>query len=385
MKKALCILIGIVAAVGVMAAPAPYPLTINSRSQTAPQITAYRSSQSIYALTFVDGSTASDLTGHTVWMAWSTNATASTVSTAVCAIVSATGGTATATFSAAAMNYAAGRYIYEVGVTTGGNTRVYRQGVLVIVGSPYATGGSSVPWTTNWPWSLISGTPTTLEGYGITDGLGSTDADYLAAVTNITLSQSTANSISRTGRIVSLTLNTNYTSAASAGDITSVSVSGGLLSGGGTSNDVTIGLTTQAVEAAAAPAWSGYAATSTVYGANGAWEISSGVQGANTKLEMMKGAGGGSGGNWIGLTAGAAAFTLHDNQIDGAQYNFTNPAILIYHGTNKISDNGMLFSGGNPVVAFTNGTTMGDGVHSSGSNGVYFVRGTNTAWVLFPF
>ncbi|MEN6360038.1 MAG: hypothetical protein ABFD59_08280, partial [Smithella sp.] len=152
-----------------ISAPADYPLTINSQASTAPLVTVSRASQRSFALTFKDGATASDISGCVPWMSWSTNANAQTVSTASCSIVSATAGTARATFSASSLNYTPGRYIYEVGITTGSVPQVYRQGVIVIEGSPYSAGGLATAWTTNHPWSLITGTPTTLSGYGITN------------------------------------------------------------------------------------------------------------------------------------------------------------------------------------------------------------------------
>lgn len=157
-------------------APSPYPVTIDSRYQTMPKLTVYRASQVQFALTFTDGATRNSLVGQTVWMSWSTSTLATACSTATVAIVTATNGTATATFSASAMNYAPGRYVYEVGTTSNAVVSVFRQGVLEIVGSPYATGAGSVSWTTNFPWALISATPTTLAGYGITDALTSTNA-----------------------------------------------------------------------------------------------------------------------------------------------------------------------------------------------------------------
>lgn len=141
--------LALLAATIAVAAPAPYPVTVNSRIETLPELTVYRAGQHSFALTFKDGGTASDITGHTVWMSWATNSTATLVSTASVAIVTATNGTATATFSAAALNYTPGRYVYEVGVTTSGVIKVYRQGALIIRGSPYATGSSAVTWSSN--------------------------------------------------------------------------------------------------------------------------------------------------------------------------------------------------------------------------------------------
>ena len=129
------------------AAPAPYPITINSRSTSTAPIEAYRSSPKTIRVSFTDGATASDITGHTVWMSWSTNAAAATAMTSTVSVVSATGGVADCTFSAAALNHAPGRYLYEVGVTTNSELRVYRQGVMLLRGSPYATGGGTQGWS----------------------------------------------------------------------------------------------------------------------------------------------------------------------------------------------------------------------------------------------
>lgn len=134
-------------AVNLLAAPAAYPLTVDSRAQTMPKLTVYRASAVQFALSYKDGATANNLTGQTPWMSWSTNASAATCCTATVVIVTATNGTATASFTVTDMNYAPGRYIYEVGTSTGGVKSVYRQGVLEIVGSPYATGAGAVMWT----------------------------------------------------------------------------------------------------------------------------------------------------------------------------------------------------------------------------------------------
>jgi len=153
---------------------APYPVTINSRSSTAPGIEAYRASARTYRLSFTDGSTASSLAGHTAFMTWSTSNTALTTVTGTVAVVSSTGGVADVTFSPAQMNFTPGRYIYEAGMSTGGVVTVSRQGVMVLIGSPYAAGtpvasfGSNVnidayawigTWTTNnIPMDLINST-----------------------------------------------------------------------------------------------------------------------------------------------------------------------------------------------------------------------------------
>ena len=145
--RTLAILLGLVAAVH--AAPAPYPVTINSRSATAPNLSAYRSGQQVYRVTFTDGSTASDISGATAFMGWSTNATAATTSTATVSVVGATTGLVDFTFSPAALNYAPGRYIYEVGVLNASVPSVYRRGTFIIEGSPYSAGAAPITWTTN--------------------------------------------------------------------------------------------------------------------------------------------------------------------------------------------------------------------------------------------
>lgn len=149
MKRAITALLATLTAAVSLAAPAPYPLTINSRAANLRSVTVYRASESAFALTMVDGATPMNLTGHDVWMAWSTNANAATVSTSTVAIVSATNGTATATFSAAAVNHTPGRYYYQVGVSTGGTIRTVRDGVFNLLGSPYAVGADPVTWTIN--------------------------------------------------------------------------------------------------------------------------------------------------------------------------------------------------------------------------------------------
>ena len=141
------------------AAPAPYPITINSQSQTAPPITAYRAGGLTVRASFTDGSTASDISGDTAWMSWSTNRTSTVVSTSTVSVVGATTGLVDFTFSPSAMNFAEGSYIYEVGVkSASGTISVYRQGELTIYGSPFATGASPITWTTNMNINLITAT-----------------------------------------------------------------------------------------------------------------------------------------------------------------------------------------------------------------------------------
>jgi hypothetical protein len=146
-------------AVSAIAAPAPYPVTINSRAQTAPPLTVYRAAESLFRVSFVDGDTASDITGATAFMSFATNATAAVVSTASVSVVAGMTGVVDCVFSPAAVNVAAGRYMYEVGVTPiGGTARIYRQGVFTVVASPYAGSAAAVTWATNMTWGTINWT-----------------------------------------------------------------------------------------------------------------------------------------------------------------------------------------------------------------------------------
>jgi hypothetical protein len=60
MKKTLLMLSALIACT-VGAAPAPYPLTVNSRAATAPNALVFRASESLFRVSFVDGSTASSV------------------------------------------------------------------------------------------------------------------------------------------------------------------------------------------------------------------------------------------------------------------------------------------------------------------------------------
>lgn len=139
------------------AAPAPYPIDVNSRAQSAPAITCYRANSFTIRATYLDGQTASDLTGAIPFLSWATNTTAASVSTSSWAFAgSPTNGIVDFTFAPAAVNFTPGRYIYEVGVKTSNNVvSVYRQGVFFIVGSPAAAGVGAVDWT-NLPGYISS-------------------------------------------------------------------------------------------------------------------------------------------------------------------------------------------------------------------------------------
>ena len=143
MKNTL-ITIALLASSIAYAAPAPYPLTINSQAQTAPPVTVYRGSESSFLVTFTDGNTASDVTGCTPFFVWATNSVATGVSTSSWSIVTATNGTVNFHFTPAAVNFPAGRYIYEIGVKSNDLPRVYRQGIFQILASPMGSGAGAI-------------------------------------------------------------------------------------------------------------------------------------------------------------------------------------------------------------------------------------------------
>jgi len=156
--KRLLATIALMAASIACAGPAPYPLTVNSRAQTAPPVIAYAGNETVYRVSYTDGDTASAIVaGEIPFFAWATNNSAAVNSTSSYAIVAGTTGTVDFTFSPASVNFAPGRYIYETGVkASNGNNRVYRQGTFQIYGSPIGSGVGSVTWTTIMNWAAIN-------------------------------------------------------------------------------------------------------------------------------------------------------------------------------------------------------------------------------------
>lgn len=163
MKRLFAILL-LAAASYASAAPTPYPITVNSQSSTMPKLELYRSSQRTIRVTFTDGSTASDITGYTPWMSWSTSSVASSNVAASASIVVATNGTADFMFTAADLNYTPGRYYYQVGVTTGGVATVYRSGILTILGSPYTSGATAADFSSPINWANFTYLATAASG-----------------------------------------------------------------------------------------------------------------------------------------------------------------------------------------------------------------------------
>ena len=161
MKRPLTAAVLFATCLTIHAAPAPYPVTINSRAQTAPALLVYRANPVTFRVSFTDGSDASAITDETPFMAWATNALATNSSPASYSIVTATNGTVDFTFSAASVNYAAGRYVYEVGLNTDNGPKTYRQGVFTIQASPAGADVPAVSWTNaviNWGLYGFTGT-----------------------------------------------------------------------------------------------------------------------------------------------------------------------------------------------------------------------------------
>lgn len=141
------------------AAPAPIPVVIDSQFQEAPRVEAFRSNERTFRVSFKDGGAASDLTNTVPFMHWGTNALAAGVSTSSWAFVGATSnGMVDFTFSPAALNYTAGRYVYEAGVIADDSPRTYRQGVMQILPSQIGSGASAVTWTTRVDWNAVTWT-----------------------------------------------------------------------------------------------------------------------------------------------------------------------------------------------------------------------------------
>lgn len=168
---------GSVLAAGIL----PYPVTVNDKADTVASITAYRSNQRTYRVSYVSGVTPTATTGYTPFLSWFTSNTASAIVTASYSVVSAVTGIVDFTFSPAQLNHAGGRYGYEVGMRDGsGNVTVSRQGVFIIAGSPTATGVGAVSFSTNLNWALYNYLATASKGPIRIDGstiVATTNAD----------------------------------------------------------------------------------------------------------------------------------------------------------------------------------------------------------------
>ena len=191
MKKIIILILCLASSLAIAAAPAPYPITVNSRAATAPPLNVYRGNETTIRASFVDGSTASTIaTNETPFLSWWTNDTSSSIVSASYEVVSGTTGVVDFTFSQTDLNYAGGRYGYEIGVkNTLGAPSVYRQGVFEITGSPTGSGATPVDWTTSINWALYdySGTsasgPIRADGTSITTTINADGSVTFAATT----------------------------------------------------------------------------------------------------------------------------------------------------------------------------------------------------------
>lgn len=139
-------------------APAPYPITVNSRAASAPAVTVKRSNVYTVRASFVDGTNQTVCTGYTPFCAWSTNELAAQpMGTSSWAWVgNASTGICDFTFAPASLNYTPGRYLYEVGVYNTSGVAVIKSGVFLIEGSPYATTNTAFLGPTNLNFSLYT-------------------------------------------------------------------------------------------------------------------------------------------------------------------------------------------------------------------------------------
>jgi hypothetical protein len=156
-----------------------------------------------------------NLTGYTPFMFIAPSNTHPSIVTSACAIVTATNGTFTATWTPAMLN-TNGTWIYGVGITDADGDTTARQGVFVLTPDPFAQGAGAMTMTTNYA------TGTQLA------------AEVAARIAGDTaLSNYVANA-------------TNAIQGAN-GTLTSGATTGGLLTGGTNAGAFVVGLTTQAV------------------------------------------------------------------------------------------------------------------------------------------
>ena len=189
MKTTIGILTVLLAAVSGFALD-PYPIAVDSQSETVEGVTVYKGSPRSFLLSMTDGSGVMPLTNTTPFMAWETSVDADSVVTASVSIVSATGGTAIASFSAPDLNYTPGTYVYEVGILDGSTPTTVRQGSFSIRASPYSTGASATTFASNlviaaYNWIGRFGLANLVEGIS-TDVTGDVLAEWPNLDTNST-------------------------------------------------------------------------------------------------------------------------------------------------------------------------------------------------------
>lgn len=137
------------------AQPAPLLITVNSRAESAPQLQLFQASPRTIRASFVDGTNVMDLSSTAIsncFLTWSTTSTSATYAASSPVYHNGTNGQVDFTFAASNLNYTPGRYIYEVGI---GST-VVRQGVLLLLGSPFASGADPITWSTSVNWGVIN-------------------------------------------------------------------------------------------------------------------------------------------------------------------------------------------------------------------------------------
>jgi len=148
MRNLTATAIAAMAAISLVAAPAPYPVTVNSRAQSAPSLPVFRANEHTFRVSFKDGGTPSDVAGYIPFLNWSTSNQATVVQTSSWAFVAyGTNGVVDFTFDPTALNYTEGLYNYNVGTkTSNGVVRSYQQGIFHILGSPTAVSTNAINW-----------------------------------------------------------------------------------------------------------------------------------------------------------------------------------------------------------------------------------------------
>ena len=216
-------------------------------------------------------------------------------------------------------------YQAELWVYEGSNTNlanVFAQGKVTTSRSLYQD-------TNYFPFPA---TPTNFAEYLTIDQAASTYATKAESYTNFVLTESTSNGVAFTAPTVTYFINTNV----QAGDITSVTVSGGFLSGGTNTGDAVITLTTNSIDAVFASDTELSTATNLNFG-----NLTTNYTAAD-------------------VVATNAAVTTANAYTDSATNN------VDLHGVLKA---GNVASTNLDMNGFTIGDTQGEGIYISSSNG----------------
>jgi hypothetical protein len=139
-------------------APAPYPVLVDSQRATVPALEVFQANAITFRASFKSGNTANAIVTESPFMYWQPyNATNATVVTARWTIVSAPSGTVDFAFVPADLNFNAGAYTYQIGLSQSGGPQVIKQGSFTIKPSQASIGASPVAFaTTNVNWGLIN-------------------------------------------------------------------------------------------------------------------------------------------------------------------------------------------------------------------------------------